>query len=355
MVNKIRIRNYMSLVKADIELGEITVIKGKSDSGKSAFFRAVKGAVSNQSGDDFITVGQDKCVVAIDNIAWVQSKKDNMYQIGSRKWEKCGRGVPDDVRSELNMAEFEFGKDVKLFLNFSGQLDRAFIVQGNPADNAKIIGSISNIHIIYNALREAEKDTKGIKKRITTVQEQSDGYKEQLDHYEPELERLDTLYAKMKDIYERAVKLDNEMSDIASLKARLISMADEAELRAQLAIHDAVCLEEDLPGRLDLIKKEMVELDDLKTESSEVSQELKNVQASQMLYEGIDFKKGYEVIDSLKVLSELKSQLQTVENAIGITKDEITDADQKVEGIRAQIDELDVCEVCGSSKEHWNV
>jgi len=349
-ISKIRIRNYQSLKKLDINLGNITVVTGESDSGKSALFCAVKAAVSNQAGDAFVTAGESKTVVAIDDVAWVQSSKDNSYQIKNRKWEKVGRGVPEDVSAELNMREFEFGKDVKLFLNFSGQLDRAFIVQGNPADNAKVIGSISNIHVIYNALREAEKDTKAIKRKISTIQEQSEQYEIQLQKDEPELERLDKLYDRMKSIFDRANFIDKTMSRIASVKARLITMPNEGQLRARSAQLGAVDFD-----RFERVFLSIGSARPRLAQLQSIRGKIRAVRLAQTAYKGINPETGTKTLAAYEALSGTRSRAKRLLGEIEATKNGIVEAVVLVEGIEEKMEAYDVCDVCGSERVHWNV
>ena len=69
MITKLAVRGFQSLQNISLELGNITVIVGHSDSGKSALLRALEKASFNESGSSFLTtLGNqtvDKCQVAV--------------------------------------------------------------------------------------------------------------------------------------------------------------------------------------------------------------------------------------------------------------------------------------------------
>ena len=47
MIERVHIQGFQSLADVDLELGGFTVIQGKSNSGKSAFIRALRAVVTN--------------------------------------------------------------------------------------------------------------------------------------------------------------------------------------------------------------------------------------------------------------------------------------------------------------------
>jgi len=348
-LKQIRIRNYRSLKKLDLEIGKITVIRGNTDAGKSNLFRAVRGAVTNQEGTDFITAGEKKCVVALDDIAWIQSEKDNSYQIGSRKWEKVGRGVPEDVRDALNMGEFEFGTDVKLLLNFSSQFGRKFIVQGNPADNAKVVGSISNIHLIYNALREAEKDTKGIKRKTTTVQEQADQYAGQLDSDEPELERLQKLHDALLKIYQESKEIDDTLTKLIDVKAKAVHLNEEVKA-----------------AEIDLMRFEGIDLTAYNEKIAhmevaikvadnffKVTRDISVEKAAQKAIAGISPEEGMQTAEVCEKLLTLKSQASKLTKDIKAAKADLKGKKSEQAKLEKELGKFNACDVCGAAKEHW--
>ena len=392
-LQKILISNYQSIRKADIKLGNITIISGRSDSGKSALFRAIKGAVINQSGDEYITVGEKETTVQIDNVKWIQSRKENAYEIDNKRWEKCGRGVPEEVRSELNIGEFEFGKDIKLLLNFSGQLEGAFVVQGNPADNAKVIGSISNVHVVYNGIREAEKDTKNIKRKMNSMQEQLEETKIQLESEVKSFERIDKYYRVLEEVFTKAHIIDNAIVRLLSLRKGCIVLTKEKNaLERKLEAYKDVkfgkiaknielsmkltsvgnkysCLKPDITGLNSRLKAyngvkwdKIVKLIDsigytegLMNRYKSLQGDIGNAEKVKNSFGRVSIERGLISLNAMETLLKLRSKNDRINQDIRINKDDIKSRRKELKELSDELKEIDVCEVCGSEKEYWNI
>lgn len=80
----IAIVGFQSLRRIDVELGQITTIVGHSDSGKSAFIRAIKSASLNRRGADFLSHGASACAVRLKfadgaSVLWKRSLNSAQY------------------------------------------------------------------------------------------------------------------------------------------------------------------------------------------------------------------------------------------------------------------------------------
>lgn len=355
-VKEIEFGNYQSIKHLLLKLGKITVITGKTDTGKTTFFRGVKGAVINQSGHEFITCGEKESFVRIDDVKWIKNiKGENRYEIGDRVWEKCGRGVPDDVREALGMGEFEFGKDVKDLLNFYGQLDRAFIVQGNPSDNAKIIGSISNIHIIYNALREAEKDTKNIKKRMNLLQDQFEEYDEKLKYDDKELDKLEGLYVRVGKVFREATTLDSDINMLE--KIRGIAVDVEGDLRA-LKLKYLTYKKMDFVRISDII--EHIEgLQDIKRRYDYTIITMQGHASDYMRYKSVSPDICLKVLQKIEMLLELKSRLLRASEDIDAGDERMGEIVANLIIVNKDMKEAEemekFCSKCGALEKDWDL
>ena len=238
-ISRVKIKNFQAIREADIKLGDITIISGKSDSGKSSFLRAMKAVVDNRTGDDYRTIGTKETRVSIDGCTWIQTKTINNYELEGVKdpFEKCGKDVPDKIAEYLNMGEIEFGKDIKASLNFYEQLTPAFIVQGNPATNAKIIGSVSDLHKVYNGIRTIEAGTKKTKTGLNQTQTDLRETAERLEQEEAEMlemkgrvDAIRNLYYRAKEIAERLEQLEEACSRIRT--TRTSQAAQQAIIKA---------------------------------------------------------------------------------------------------------------------------
>lgn len=350
-VKQIQINNFQSIKQLNMQLGDLTVITGRSDCGKSALFRAVKAAVSNQSGDAYITQGEKRTVVQIDDVKWIQSKTENAYEIGDRKWQKCGRGVPDEVSAELNMGETEFSKDVKAFLNFSGQLEQAFIVQGNPADNAKIIGSISNVHVVYNGLREAEKDTKNIKRKMTVIQEQLDESTVQLVEDERKFRRLEKFYVRLKEIYTRATEIDIALQKLAVIHDDYIRVVTEIGKAIEIAKrYEGI----DLSG-IDSKARTLDAAQRFKRQINDLDALIRSAEAQNRVLRAFKPDEGLMTLRKYERLLEAQNERQSLIDGLNGVKSDKVAIDARIEGFESAIGEFGICDVCGSPRSAWNI
>ena len=76
----IKIENFQSLGKAELVLdNNLTVVTGKTNSGKSAIVRALETIIFNNGSDDYIKAGSDELSIEMDNgehkAKYVQDKR----------------------------------------------------------------------------------------------------------------------------------------------------------------------------------------------------------------------------------------------------------------------------------------
>jgi DNA repair ATPase RecN len=350
-VKSITISNYQSIKDAVIELGDITVITGKSRAGKSAFYRSVKGAVENQDGDDYITVGEKETYVWIDDVCWIQGKGKNDYNACGEIFQKCGRTVPEKVREFINMGEVEFSKDLKENLNFYDQLGNIFIVQGKGADNAKIIGSIFGVEKVYNALREAESDTKKTKKGISEAVKSIERAKDELNDKRGTLDNVSALHGKLEGIY-------NEVRDLDEHYAKLTSRLDKYNNSREKLFDTARKLKKYLQIDFDSALKEVGKIEEICRGVDRYNKIKEDIDKREVLYssmESIDFDSVDNDVEWIRrvepALFEYNMRLASFIN----TETSVKGIDVLLEKMDAELNNIDVCETCGAEKENWNL
>lgn len=362
-IKELRVYGYQSNKKVEMELGNVTVITGNSRSGKSAFFRAIKGAVQNEDGNEYITVGEKITEVVIDdgrfNTHWIQSDKMNEYRIckegefveGDGIFKKCGRSVPEAVQNVLNMGEIEFSKDLKENLNFYDQLGNIFIIQGKGSDNAKIIGSIFGVEKVYNGLREAEKDTKQTKKALSEAVRSTERAKEELDSRVTVLNEVTALHAKLELIYKEAKELDEYYENLMKLtedhsrtRDRVIKEKEYLFEYKQIDFEGGI---EDIDYCSNLIG-ELSGFNECERSFNESA-----VVASRL--SGFDFDKILEGIDRHSEMKTLGRDYDINSGQLSINKTALKDMDKKIEILEAEINSIDVCETCGAEKQNWKL
>jgi DNA repair ATPase RecN len=166
MLSSIEIHNYQSIHDMRLELGPFTVIVGQTDSGKSAFTRAVKLLTSNARGNSFISNGERFCTVSAtteqgtvtlkrgrvtteDEYTVVPSAPDHPLA-PQRTWTKLNASVPEQV------SEF-IGIEPKDPINYAGQFDKPYLLDNTGGDVARVLGALTNVNIIFEGARESNR------------------------------------------------------------------------------------------------------------------------------------------------------------------------------------------------------
>jgi DNA repair ATPase RecN len=167
VLSRIEVRNYQSLRRADIPLGQFTVVTGRTGSGKSALFRALELLALNARGTSYVSHGQKSCsVTAGDGRLAVRLTRSvprsggkNEYQVarlvptpkpGGEGWSACkytklGGQVPPQVRELLGLTE----------LNFAGQHDPPYLLSLPGTEIARRLGDLTNVSLVLGAAAEA--------------------------------------------------------------------------------------------------------------------------------------------------------------------------------------------------------
>jgi len=161
--------------------GNLTVITGPSDSGKSAVIRALRLVFYNvPQGISFIFNAEDKCsaLLTYDDGTTVERIRSrggiNRYVVNGQTLEGFGTSVPLEVQQATGIRKLEIG-DQSFLLNLSEQLDGPFLGKSvsGPA-RAKVLGKLAGTEEIdyagkqvgtdiYKAKRMQEVLDKGIK------------------------------------------------------------------------------------------------------------------------------------------------------------------------------------------------
>lgn len=163
MFKSIRVQNFQSLRDVSVDLAPFTVIVGATDSGKSAFFRALSTLISNRRGAEFITYGEKTCTITAELeqgkliLQRGKTTKDNSYEIvtdaGSELFSKLSGTVPEEVSKFLRIP----AKDP---INLASQFDKPYLLdtkEYSSAEAARILGALTNVNILFEGARESNR------------------------------------------------------------------------------------------------------------------------------------------------------------------------------------------------------
>ena len=185
-MRRLAIRGYRSISKADLALGQITVIIGASDSGKSNVVRALRDWAFNASGTSFATQGQKVTRVAVvvghdHKVVFEKNAKGKKSvsryvtvdaETGEKQvFEKIGLSVPQQVVDMTGIREVVVD-DLKVRIHFSEQADPWFLLAPSAWTASKvsrIIGRISGVDALLLANRDLVNKRSAISREAKTL------------------------------------------------------------------------------------------------------------------------------------------------------------------------------------------
>lgn len=174
MLTHLALRQFQSHGSTELELGQFTVIVGASSSGKSAVVRALKLLANNARGTAYIRHGASTCAVEATQVDMfgdppeagirvaIQRGKGSEYRLQVaddevERFTKIGTSTPDAIVSAL-----DFGFD-DMWL--AGQFDRPFLLDATGSAVAKTLGDLTNVSMIFAAVRECSRRASAAKSR----------------------------------------------------------------------------------------------------------------------------------------------------------------------------------------------
>jgi exonuclease SbcC len=172
MLTHLKVTNFQSLKNVDLELGTFTVIVGPSSSGKSALIRAFKALASNVRGTNMITRGEKAMVVSATTdthvITLERLERAGSYRVasseGSLTFTKLAGEVPPLVTKALRIDPVLDGNSV----NFASQFDKPYLLDESGALVARVLGELTNVTVIFEAVRQANRIRAGAASTLKT-------------------------------------------------------------------------------------------------------------------------------------------------------------------------------------------
>lgn len=239
-IRKLIIENFQSHVKTTITPapdGQLTVITGPSDAGKTVVLRALRWLLFNEpQGTDFIRVGASFARVTVElesghTVMRERTRATNRYKIvapgsdGPQVFEGFGNSVPLEVQEITGVRPVKIG-DLELNLNLAEQLAGPFLGSSISAGaRAKVLGKLAGTEEIDYAAKQLgtdlyrrHQDEKRLTGEVAELEEKLQEY-DWLPAAKMKIEALESIVAKIKAAQERRVAL-------VELKERLAE-ADE--------------------------------------------------------------------------------------------------------------------------------
>lgn len=234
MISQLAVRNFQSLHDVSMDLGRFTVIVGPSSSGKSATTRALRTLTSNRRGSDFISHGERLTVITgvFDNgtvtLKRGKATKDNEYIVRPtggepKSYTKLDGTTPPEV------SEF-IGIPSKDPINYAGQFDKPYLLDETGAEVARVFGSLTNVHVIFEAARESNRRKLATAATLRTRAEDLQQIRERAEHYRPLKQQIAAITEAEKNLEQaRDIQLK-----IAKLKQAVDTLSQAAHAVRQL-------------------------------------------------------------------------------------------------------------------------
>jgi len=219
VLTRFHAKNFQSLKDVSVDLSKFTVVVGASSSGKSAFIRSLKTIVSNPRSSSFVTHGEKFSSLTLyrddgTEVLFEKGEGHGRYVVSRgdlrEEYTKLGGDVPDAVSSALGILPVETGKQS---LNFDGQFDRPYLLDETGSVVARVLGELTNVTKIFDAVREASRRKQNASSLVRTRSED-------LARLNLKKQQFVSLRGQLEAV-EQAEKLLQTAEDVSSRVARL--------------------------------------------------------------------------------------------------------------------------------------
>jgi len=156
----VTLKNFQCHTDKTFDLSEgVNVFVGKSDSGKTAIYRAIVWVLFNKpSGDAYRTrgvTGDTSVTLTFSDgtITRTRGDSENSYTINGKKYNTIGAGVPEEIERFINMND----------VNLCGQFSPPFLLSMSPGEAARYMNGVVNLDVIDNTMKAINKTISSIK------------------------------------------------------------------------------------------------------------------------------------------------------------------------------------------------
>lgn len=229
----VTIENFQAIASTSFELGNLTVLVGEGDVGKSSIIRAIRAAFLNDGDDLDIRHGETRATVALtfDDgtvITWWKDRgKGGCYRLNDQEFLKTGGQVPDEIESFLGIGVIDIDASTKLTPQLADQHDLPFILWEVGSKRARIIGQATNLDLVVRAQMTCKKELDGCKREVTAKEETLTELTDTLSGF-PDIEGLDARAAQAEETLSLVMDINRRLTQARELSEAL----DEVHSRA---------------------------------------------------------------------------------------------------------------------------
>lgn len=166
---KVRIRAFQAIRDATIEAKGFTAITGRSNLGKSAAVRAIRGAIFGIPGDHYVREGEAASRVDLEvnghTLIWQKVRKkrpglQTFLSVDGATHTRIGRSGHPDLTAPAGFREVKAG-DAVLRPQVAGQHDRIFLLEETRGTAAEVFKLLGRVDVVTTAQANAKRDYRG--------------------------------------------------------------------------------------------------------------------------------------------------------------------------------------------------
>jgi len=224
---RLKIRNFQSIRKAELEISGFTVITGPTNVGKTALIRAVQAVFFSIPGDYFIREGESFTGVALYDddleIVWRKTRKPDpkrpsALQVNGTVHTKIGK---DHMRLTEPCGVFELQtSQARIRPQFAMQHDSIFMLAETETTVAEILKLLGRIDVVTTAQRNAKRDLTSASMKRKVREGDLEVAKEKVK----DLEYVPGLRIKLEKVTEKYQLMDKNNEERSTLVKKITRM-----------------------------------------------------------------------------------------------------------------------------------
>ena len=223
MIKSIHLQNFQSHKDTKIELSDgVNAIVGKSDSGKSALFRALYWVIYNKPGGDAFRSywgGDTAVTIALTDGTTITRKrtdKDNCYILNGKELRAFGSGEPPkEIQDALCIGN----------VNVQTQMDAPFLLGSTGGEVARYLNKIVNLDIIDTTISNINKELLSAKRDHTLCVRRVETLEEKVAQYDY-IEDMEKDCALLKALMEKQASTVRKRDEIENMVRELSTLSD---------------------------------------------------------------------------------------------------------------------------------
>lgn len=343
MIQQVSIQNFQSHKETILNFSPgVNVILGKSDTGKSALFRAIIWCLYNRPlGDGFRSSwgGDTSTTITFDSKDTITrikgSKSRNEYLLNDTVFKAFSHNPPEEIQQVCNLDEQ---------LNIQTQIDPFFLLQSSPGEVARYLNKIAGLDDIDRVTKGIESHHRQLRNELTQFEQQLLSLQQDLKRFdgmaevETAMKAAEALGVKNKGIESR-IKQHHE----AVYKARkLQERISESKQRLKIEPLLDQCLE--IGNDIDSVTNQkttlVLLLERIQRKSKTISQNKKRLRVKPALKNALSLDEA--LVTTEKQLIQLRKTLRQITD----TQIRLSMRRKKVKEIQARLPKI--CPTCGS-------